>query len=1072
MAPRPPPFVLWLAAVLCSGTPAWAEDAPPLPAQKEEIPKLRPPEPLGGLAGRPITRIEVVTLGGRWADAPKLRRVRAGERLSSEIARRALGELTDSGRYAGVSAEAEADGAGAVLRLIVLPRRVIARVLVAGGSLDEDETLRAAGVHAGGELTAPELGRIAGRVQSFYKRRGFPHARAWASAVDTEEALRVVLRIDVDSGAPRRARVRSFRVMPASTPKLVEALEHYAVEADDRVDEETLGEADRELERLLRARGWHRATVHHAVSEQREIGTLLTVEVNAGPLVVLRFEGARRFDAADIESFLDLESAADRSETTLRERVRAFYVERGFLDVEVTSAERGGPGDAVHELWFRVREGAPVRVHERQFPCLTGERRADDVGQEIDSFLSEELPGGDIVGPVDPALVDESLGPHGTTGARPAPFELNPWKTYEPRVYERAMKHVQDLYRSEGYLAAAVGPIALSRRRCELRSPPGQCRPVGPRELPRTICAKDEVGLPREEPPPDPALACVPDPALGIVCEPDVVLTIPVKLGPRTQLYDVAFEGNRVLVESELEKVAELELGAPVSQVELDKARRRVVDAYAEEGFAFAEVEADLDLSPDHTRGRARFVVNEREQVKVAGIIVRGARRTKETLILGRSALEVGQPYRRSDVRKTEERLATLGVFSSISVGLEDPHVPAREKWVVITVQERAPQYLDVRPGFSTGEGLRVTFEYGHRNLGGEAIQLTLRVQLGYLPDVFILEDDVRKKFQELSLSERLERRNTASIEFPEIGLGPLFRLGIDGVELRDNARDFGITRRAGIVTLIYRPNRRFSAQLGGSVELNDAQIFGFGDAERAAFRDFLRTNPIPEGQTLAVAQRTGFTWDRRDNPFSATSGTLLSASVEHVRAFALSDAPETIDSQFLRFQNRIAGYIPLDRKGLAIAASFRWGYNQQLFSGSQTYPDRLFFLGGVDSLRGFLQDSVVPEDVAEQVLAQPAGEQDKLLSEVVIRGGNVVLNPRAELRVPLGGVVATALFVDTGNLWLKPESVEPYRLRYAAGSGLRAGTPIGPLAFDYGFNLDRRPWEDLGAFHFSVGLF
>ena len=39
-------------------------------------------------------------------------------------------------------------------------------------------------------------------------------------------------------------------------------------------------------------------------------------------------------------------------------------------------------------------------------------------------------------------------------------------------------------------------------------------------------------------------------------------------------------------------------------------------------------------------------------------------------------------------------------------------------------------------------------------------------------------------------------------------------------------------------------------------------------------------------------------------------------------------------------------------------------------------------------------------------------------------------------------------------------------------GAGIRLVTAIGPLALDYGFNLTRRPWEDLGAFHFSIGLF
>jgi outer membrane protein insertion porin family len=101
-----------------------------------------------------------------------------------------------------------------------------------------------------------------------------------------------------------------------------------------------------------------------------------------------------------------------------------------------------------------------------------------------------------------------------------------------------------------------------------------------------------------------------------------------------------------------------------------------------------------------------------------------------------------------------------------------------------------------------------------------------------------------------------------------------------------------------------------------------------------------------------------------------------------------------------------------------------------------------------------------------------------------VIRGGDVFLNPRAELRIPLTSSVQTALFLDAGNLWTQPDQIQPFRLRYAVGSGLRISTPIGPLVFDYGFNLHsildelranpekKRTWEDLGAFHFSIGLF
>jgi outer membrane translocation and assembly module TamA len=105
-------------------------------------------------------------------------------------------------------------------------------------------------------------------------------------------------------------------------------------------------------------------------------------------------------------------------------------------------------------------------------------------------------------------------------------------------------------------------------------------------------------------------------------------------------------------------------------------------------------------------------------------------------------------------------------------------------------------------------------------------------------------------------------------------------------------------------------------------------------------------------------------------------------------------------------------------------------------------------------------------------------------LSDVVIRGGDVFVNPRAELRIPMGNTVQTAVFIDAGNLWTDPSRVRPLDLRTAAGSGLRVATPIGPLVFDYGFNIARvldhlfpkrdnqRYWEDIGAFHFSIGLF
>ncbi|HEY5959996.1 MAG TPA: POTRA domain-containing protein, partial [Polyangiaceae bacterium] len=899
---------------------------------------------------------------------------------------------------------------------------------------------------------------------------------------------------------------------------LARVLSAYDARTGEHYDELGLVEADRELAEDLQQLGWHEAKVTHR-AEPTPTGIAVHVQVQAGPKFSIEFVGNNNFDADRLREVLEIDTNDDRSIEGFVERLKRHYVSYGFLDVSVT-AQRLDDDARAHRVTFVIDEGQVVRVARREFPCLSGERSAAEVGSEIDSFLSEELPGAELLGPVDPQKLDATIGPESTTGARPVPLNPNPYATYAPRVYERAIKHLQDLYHSEGYLSATVGTVQVLRRRCALGSQPGQCRPMGPRQLPTSQCNFDDIGLPVDEPAPHAEFACVQDAKRTRSCEPEVVLQIPVKLGPRTVLWDVTFEGNHHLAEQQLGQAVAMPLGLPLPLTEVEQGRRRLLDEYAEQGFAYAEASTSVEPSPDHRRARVKFSIREGERVSVGAIIVRGAKVTSERLIRSRIALEVGTPYRRSAVRATEERLGTLGVFSTIRVGLEDPYVPAREKNVVIEVVERIPQYFEIRPGFSTGEGIRGGFDYGHLNVNGKAIQLSLRTRVSYLPDELILEPDVRAKYQSdvNQVLQRLERMISLQVAFPDIGLGPLFRLGLEGLDVHDNSRDFGLTKEALVSTLTYQPTRRLAVQLGGSLERNDVGIFG--DAQQNALLCYVQRNPsratvfrVPQGTTGAVAERVTVSWDRRDMPLDARSGTFVTTSLEHVTAQPLGDTASAdvaaanlncpgqntqanarsvtnpfaaSESEFLRWTSRLAAYVPLSRKGTSLAMSFRWGLNYQLRQSSKTYPDRLFFLGGVDTIRGFLQGSLIPEDIAQQVL-----HEGLEVNQVVMRGGNFFINPRVELRLPLNKLTETVVFVDAGNVWSRSPTdpagnfVANYlRLRYAFGTGLRINTPVGPLVFDYGFNaeqvLDRlfpqrknqRYWEDIGAFSFSIGVF
>ena len=1112
----------------------------PLPAPAEtaaQTPVLEPPADLTSFVNRLVTRVAVVLEGNVWDDVevPAVTVLRPGDPVTAGGVRAVLRELLRSGRFARGRVAVADEGGGVLVTARVVPRKLVDRLQVDlhGARLDLDELLRNAGLSEGGEIVGTDLDPIVERVERTFALHGYPSAKARIRMRDTDDPTRTLVLLDVAPGAPRLIGDRRFYAFGAQPDRVEKLAGSYGPGVNDRADEPTLEQADANLEQALRARGWSSAGVSHdlvwVVSPPGGHVTL-RVRIDAGPLFVPAFEGNEHYDGDVLTAALGLETETDRSPGHLADKLRAFYEKRGFLDVEVRLEVRGG-SDPVRLLLFRIDEHKRVRVVGRRYPCLKldaiknlssgGPRSSGAIGTEIDSYLDDELPGADLLVDPNPRGVDATIGSGAgqvPTGAPAVPLDLRPDATYVADTYERAVEHVQELYRNEGFLHAQAGPIGLVRAACDPRSPPGRCRPLPLPAAPPEICQYDPSGLPLPTEPLDPALTCRPDLAHGVECASRVELVIPVKLGPRTRLWDIAFTGVKTASEHDVADAAQVALGDPVSTVKLEDARRRVVDWYKELGYYYVDVKYTLEPSADNTRARVRFDVTEGDQVIVHAIVLRGLASTRESVVRRRIALEVGKPYRASDVRHTQERIATLGVFSSITVGLAEPYVPQGTKDVVVDLVERPGHYLELRPGFSTGEGVRGTLEYDERNILGYAIGATFRVQLSYLPDFLILDNQVEANYQQVQ--DRLARRITLSGAFPDIGLGPLVRTQADAIYVRDLERDFTLDKVSGSGTLIYRPGREFQVAIGQSLEDNDVRLFQFNSIQA-----YLACNPngfdsqlaallrVPDGESFVVAERLSVAWDRRDNAFNAHSGTYVFLGGELVNSFpegsavkpntatltgslcpttggaAVPDAPQAT-AHFVRMTQTVAGYIPIT-KSISFAAELRLGENvkvaacdfnnagpnrQQAPGGYCTYPDRLFFMGGFDSMRGWLQDTFMPQEYANQI-AQPQNKGLCLSSSsnclIPLRGGNFMVNPRFELRFPIRAPLNAAVFADFGNLYLDPaDAVTDFRLRADVGAGIRVDTPVGPLVFDYGINVTRRPFEDFGAFHFAIGLF
>jgi outer membrane protein insertion porin family len=1124
---------------------------------------VAPAPDLSPFGGRLLTSVEVLLDDDTWKNVaiPPVRSVHAGDVFSSGIARRALSEVLESGLFARGRVSAIVDGAGVRLLIHVVPRKRIEnlRLDLHGARIDKEELLRAGDLVEGGELIGRDLPDQKKRMVSFLDHHGYPSATVAITTRDTDTATNVLVLVDVVIGAPRLLGRRFFYVYGASPASIRAAEDAYGVATGTRLDEARLEAADTALATRLRTLGYDRVLVSHDVVTDQHVPTL-RVRIETGPKFVIRYDGNDHYDKDALDSELALGTETDHSPGHLVQKLREFYVKRGFLDAEVTAETRGKaevlvPAQLFERplpevgLFFHIIEHRRVLVASRSYPCLhldeirglsSAPTTPTAIGNEIDSYLEDELPGDDLFRNPDPEGTRRVLdGDWQVPRDSPAvPVDLDPDGSFSPDTYDRATLHVQELYRNEGFLHAQVGPVELVRRRCDPKAPGDVCRPVPlPADLP-DACTYDETRLPLPVPPLDTTLSCAPDPARGVTCEPRLTVRIPIKLGPRTKLYDLAFTGAHSIQERKLAQAADLVLGQPANVLKLDEARRHIIDAYKEEGFAYVDVHYSLDESLDHTRSRATFSIHEGERVIVGRIVIRGNDVTSSNVIRRRIALVVGEPYRTSLVRKTQERIATLNVFSSIDVALEDAYVPQAEKTVIVTVVEHASQYVEVRPGLSTGEGVRFAFEYGHRNLGGDAIALSLRIQLSYLPDALILDPQVRQNYDHAfgspAFDKRIATRSTATLAFPDIGLGPLVRGAIDGVFVRDLERDFALTKEAGIVSVFYRPMKQLQFSIAPDVESNNVLIFNAGTVEQyleqqaqqgqGVNADLAQILRLPTGPSDAFAQRFLVTWDRRDNSFNAHKGTFISSGVEHVdwtslgppacptaarspyerlyygaqgwtslanTPVRLNEACESSYGHFLRFTETLAAYLPITKK-ITLAAEVRLGFNVQLVNNpdnrSTTYTDRLFFMGGIDSMRGWLQYTFMPQDYADQIsgtTSLAANNPRKVtITSFPLRGGDLMVNPRLELRIPVYSPLETVLFLDTGNLWADasyPFQGHGFPLRTAVGTGIRLQTPIGPIVLDYGINLSRLidgpsdpryTYEDFGAFNFAIGLF
>jgi outer membrane protein assembly factor BamA len=1085
-------------------------DAAPAPAELEGPAPGGIAEPaIEALVGRPVVAV-------RAADAPSGfdpvadAEIPFGAPLDRALARAAVQRLWATGSYRNVAILAEPQGQGAALIVRVEALlRVHALEVTGNGALDDDDVARAIGYAPDMTIVPTKEALVARRdaLLAAYADRGYRKARATLTVATTAVPGQVALLIEIDEGPKDRYARISIRGLPADVP-LATVLAKADLRPGTVRDRGRVEESRERIARALADFGYYDAAVGDYTEERLgEHAFALRIDLAAGLPSRLRFERFERFRSRELE---EIAAGKGRLRTTaaavgmVRARLRTHLVSRGLLHAAVAAerlcyAEDGGrsrfpglepcpAGTARQEIVFIADEGVPVTVAGIVF---SGNQKIadDELRRELVAFVTEANARAEVFQAINTRTVDAI----GVSDPRPAGLgrprgalapTVAPRDVYVPEVYRAAAEHLTGVYRERGFLAARVVDI------CDLAAR-GTLAALGEPFAPLAVHRAAKEGEPEAGAP------CV----FANADRSLLLVAIGVEEGPQALLNRVTVEGNDPsrFTEREIVDIAGLAPRQPYNEFRLRGATRDIETAYGAAGYIFADATWRSRLSQDGTAADVVVTIREGPRAEARKVIVRGNTATSRRLIVDRLTIDPGDVITPKRLRDSEQQLMGLGIFDSATVQVASPNVAAAEKNLVVQVAEGKPQYLELRGGVATVEGVRGGFEYGYRNIGGLAISARLRARANYriLFPGKALKDFERRYEEELSVVERLERHLLVGVSTPHVpGSGGVLGTGVDAINERTNSPAFSADRTSGYLRVNSNRLRALPVELRTGVEwttldLPEVSAASGGATALQASPQFQKWALLPEGESLFSVTGLTVSLDFRDDVFNPSKGVFASVNADLVRSLANfgrqaaqgPDGEDVVDpetgevqyidrfSSLIRAEASLSGYIPLIGPKMVLALSASVGYVFHLEPDSTTWADRYFYMGGVDTLRGFPEDSLVPEDIYQSWKRQIRTYDDTAAALLQQRGGESMFLVRAEFRFPLAKGFYGGVFTEAGNLWRDRKNLlSGVALRPVSGLGLRYMTPIGPLAFDLGMNLDKRPHEDRFAWFLSIG--
>jgi outer membrane protein insertion porin family len=497
--------------------------------------------------------------------------------------------------------------------------------------------------------------------------------------------------------------------------------------------------------------------------------------------------------------------------------------------------------------------------------------------------------------------------------------------------------------------------------------------------------------------------------------EDALFVTFPIEEGPRYKVGTVDIAGDLIKNKDELLAVLKIREEEYLNRQVLRDDITRLTDLYSEQGYAFAEVNTKVNKSQAGQRMDVMLQVSKGAMAYINRVEVKGNTRTRDNVIRRDLKVEEGGRFNSKAIRTSTQKLNRLGFFEEVTV-TPKPTMIENQMDVVVDVKEKSTGQFSIGAGYSSSESVLFMGEISEDNILGTGNRLSLAASTSSKSTKYNLNfTNPRIYDSQVSGGVNLFNWEHEYDDFTKDSTGASFRLGHPLVE---QWRIFyGYTISDTDITDIDEDN--VSSYILRSADIN-----------------------ITSMVELSLVR------DTRDKLFSPTQGSRNSISVDY------AGGPFGGDAQFTKVEASSSWYFPMF---WSTVFHVKGAAGQAFENESDKLPVyEHFFLGGMNSIRGFDSASISPLDPVTG---------DKIGGDKMWYGTVSIIFP---LIKDMG--MDGEIFHDFGNVYDVDESWDFGTYKKTAGVGILWASPLGPLRLAWGFNLDKEEGEDSSNWDFSMG--